>query len=1291
MNEELTFQIMDWRHSHKDNDDNSEEVYYIQLFGRDANNKSVYVEVTGFEPYFYVEIPESWGEDKVDNLHKYMQRRVYYKFKESTLKYKIVKKHKFWGFTNDKYFKFVMFKCKNYDAMKAYARLLENPISDFTLGTNIELKLYESNIDPLLRFMHTQNLSACGWATVKNYKELEDSINCDINITAKFSDVVPCTGRDVEIQPFIIAAFDIECVSEDGSFPRAERDGDKIIMIATTFSKYGEDDCYYRHIAVLNGCNPVEGADVVSCKTEKELLIEWSKMIRKQDPDFITGWNIFGFDEKYIYERCKKFDVIPRVSKLGKLKDLQSEWVEKELKSSALGDNLLYFFDMVGRVHFDLMKLVQKDYKLSSYKLDYVSSYFFRGKVKNYAIQEHSTIIETDSVIGIKAGQYTTIIYNDGVADYEHMNGKKFKIVQLTKNSITVDGEIDTSILNKKYQIFWCQIKDDVKPKEIFTKFYGSNKDRTELAQYNIQDCELCNKLTSRLQVVVDTISMANVSNVPAYYLFIRGQGVKIFSLVSKACRLHEYLIPVIKKEDDKNWTRIYGFVKEWYEHTKEKRSKDLSQVLNNDMFVKDDIKNEYAVWAHHKSKSDREFIEEHIPTLSNLEKWCQTQKDSKLRLPDEKKTNLEEIEGWQWNASKKKSIIDFTKKHHIITEYQENDDEDDEKSMDENYVDINYDADGFEGAIVFPAKKTVFLSPISVLDYNSLYPNSMRFKNLSHESIVLDEQYMNLPDYEYSTIIYDNLSKTKTTKCIFAKKKDGTPAIIPSILGDLLSARKQVKNRMENEKDPFRKKILDRMQLALKVVANSLYGQTGASTSPICMKEIAACTTATGRYMLQYSKDFVEVVYKDLIECTQVSEKKLLRHLERAYNSSLKYFKQAVGSLNEPDEENGKYDRLRYRDMYQEELDLLEITHEFPDKKFAGGGNLYTNKQTFCTYFCQFIKELLTGYTINPKIVYGDTDSVFFNMVITEDSTGKALKDKLGLEKSFKLGQMASTVICALLQDPMKQEFEKTMWPLIMLSKKKYVGNTYEHDTEHFYQKNMGVVLKRRDNAQIVKIVCGGIVDQLLNKHDKQGAIKFTRKVLKDMIDGKYPIDKFTITKTLRSDYKNRNSIAHAVLADRMSWRDPGNKPMSNDRIPYAYIVMDERYKKELNEYKDYERKQKKQFDKMHVHEEDVDNAFSLMQKPKMNTDKKTSGKIEKDLQGDKIETPEFIIKNNLKIDYKFYITNQIMKPALQFLELIANNAESIFQEAIDYEKNKSTGCVNMKPTKAITDFCLN
>ena len=133
--------------------------------------------------------------------------------------------------------------------------------------------------------------------------------------------------------------------------------------------------------------------------------------------------------------------------------------------------------------------------------------------------------------------------------------------------------------------------------------------------------------------------------------------------------------------------------------------------------------------------------------------------------------------------------------------------------------------------------------------------------------------------------------------------------------------------------------------------------------------------------------------------------------------------------------------------------------------------------------------------------------------------------------------------------------------------------------------------------------------------------------------------MDKFIITKTLKGNaltkseriieakkpkeqrtYAERTRIVHAVLADRMADRDPGNKPSSNDRIPYVYIET----------------------------------------------------KKEPELQGERVETPEYIITNKLKIDYLFYITNQIMIPSLKFLDLIIDNASNVFNEYIIKEENR-------------------
>ncbi len=134
------------------------------------------------------------------------------------------------------------------------------------------------------------------------------------------------------------------------------------------------------------------------------------------------------------------------------------------------------------------------------------------------------------------------------------------------------------------------------------------------------------------------------------------------------------------------------------------------------------------------------------------------------------------------------------------------------------------------------------------------------------------------------------------------------------------------------------------------------------------------------------------------------------------------------------------------------------------------------------------------------------------------------------------------------------------------------------------------------------MKDIYGGVIDILMKEQNIQKAIEFLKQSLQDLVDERVPMDKLIITKSLRSGYKNPKAIAHKVLADRIAARDPGNKPTSGDRIPFVYTV---------------------------------------------STNKKA-------LQGEKIETPSFIVEHGVKIDYAFYITNQIMKPVQQLFALV-------------------------------------
>jgi DNA polymerase elongation subunit (family B) len=358
-------------------------------------------------------------------------------------------------------------------------------------------------------------------------------------------------------------------------------EGDPIIQIGTVFHRYGEKEPYLRHILVIGPeenmkkediCDSMEDINITvqQCFTEKELLLEWSKIIKKEDPEFITGYNIFGFDFRYIQDRVSELFIhnkkchykwgcnhkceFNQFYNMGKINSTKYEAgfhsnkkcssKYQKLASSALGENDLNYIMMDGRILFDIQKEVQKGHNLESYKLDNVASHFMRGKIKEI----NDLIIITDNIGHLKDGDYISFRLHSNIGEELYNNGKKIKIIKIEGKKIKLSDRLEIDL--SKYKVEWCLNKDDISPQDIFDKhkqIKGGSKARAEVAKYCIQDCELCINLLLLLDIIPNNLAMANVSYVPASYIFLRGQGVKVTSVVSRMCSLRNTRMPDLK------------------------------------------------------------------------------------------------------------------------------------------------------------------------------------------------------------------------------------------------------------------------------------------------------------------------------------------------------------------------------------------------------------------------------------------------------------------------------------------------------------------------------------------------------------------------------------------------------------------------------------------------------------------------------------------------------------------------------------------------------------------------
>lgn len=1061
-------------------------------------------------------------------------------------------------------------------------------------------------------------------------------------------------------------------ISLSAVFPKLE--GDKVTFIGSTFMKYGDENPYMNHCIALNTCSDLTIANSIleSYSTEKEVLLAWQKLIQRENPDIIIGYNIFGFDYEFMFRRAEENNCIEQFLKLSRNvdeicanrnKDTMRYSIEESSIQIASGQHDLRFIKMNGRLQIDLYNFFRREENLTSYKLDYVAGHFIGDYIKslNYLCDANDdstantytceTEIKTTNMTGLLEGSYIHFEEIGHSVDY-YKEGAKFQVLSVNKGagSFVVSGKVAPDMQKK---VRWCLAKDDVTPKDIFRMTNGTADDRAVIAKYCIQDCNLVHYLMNKVDILTGFIEMAKICSVPMNFLVMRGQGIKLTSYIAKKCREKRTLMPVMEKGTDD---------------------------------------------------------------------------------------------------------------------------------------------DGYEGAIVLPPKCDLYLdNPVACVDYASLYPSSMISENLSHDSKVWTKEYDlagnlirltgeqntagefiydNLPDYEYVDLKYDTYTYIRkkpgaaaekvrcgVKHCRFAQFPDGKKAIMPSILQELLGARKATRKLIPQQTDDFMKNVLDKRQLGYKLTANSLYGQCGAKTSTFYEMDVAAATTATGRKLLTYAKRIIEECYGDSVYkskhglvntkaeyiygdsvanytpvyvrtmgscelnvCTieQLAEKygnnawfksgkeekeycelenietwtdKGWTKLHRVIRHELALHKRMIRIITESaivdvtddhslltkdgtaispkdvelgmellhtptpnemrfafeigsDDSNDSYNSIVNMDillknvtMCQQNIDDLEnderlniteteqlklaklcllakkggisyvLSENLDTGKYnmhiAKGNNPNKIKNLREINYAGYVYDLTTenhhfAAGVGDMIVH-NTDSVFFTFNLAKPD-GTPIRGKEALEITIELAQEAGHLASSFLKGPHDLEYEKTFMPFCLLSKKRYVGMLYETDPNKCKRKEMGIVLKRRDNAPIVKDIYGGIIDILMKEKDIQKAIDFLRGCLQNIVEEKYPMDKLIITKSLRSGYKNPMQIAHKVLADRITARDPGSKPSSGDRIPFVYIH---------------------------------------------NTNKKA-------LQGEKIETPTYILEQGLKIDYSFYITNQIMKPVQQVFALV-------------------------------------
>jgi DNA polymerase elongation subunit (family B) len=538
--------------------DHSGKEFIVHLFGKTSEGHSIRCDVKGFRPFFFLKVPEgppSIQRKAQSAVKQYIHRHICYPAVVASIEVTLCERKELYGFTQDKVVPMLKLTMPSLAVFRDVKNLFLNKFSEPELSKLFEKSdvlgdpygskaptVYEANLDPMLRFLHLRNIKPCNWVSINSIEHEDLDSENETIIECNWTDVDPCDSPPAPTAPFRIASWDIECMSKSGAFPVANK-GDPIIQIGVILATLGSKDIPEKHIFVLGTCDTIPEGIVHTYATEKALLLGFFQWVCNTDIDIFMGYNIFGFDEKYAWERCEQlgiseFDEIQKLNRLSEEGGIM-KLEEKRLSSSAMGDNFLYLWNTPGRLRIDLYHYIKRGYPLSSYKLDDTSRHFLGESVKS--IQEKVDAWEL--TIGstkqdVAKGRSVVLLNAAGDTLCE-----KLDVLEYDTNRLIVSFPED--VLADEVST-WAVVKDDLTPKEMFKMHEQGSSERAIIARYCIQDCQLVLDLFKKLDVFNNAMSMANVCSVPVSYIFLRGQGVKIESLMFKYCYERSQCIQVL-------------------------------------------------------------------------------------------------------------------------------------------------------------------------------------------------------------------------------------------------------------------------------------------------------------------------------------------------------------------------------------------------------------------------------------------------------------------------------------------------------------------------------------------------------------------------------------------------------------------------------------------------------------------------------------------------------------------------------------------------------------------------
>lgn len=220
------------------------------------------------------------------------------------------------------------------------------------------VSVYHHRVSPENAFMARTGVRCFTWIDIgENAHAKRPCVTrCDVEVGVHFS-VVKTVVDDPPPPPVLRAcAFDMETDGLDHTVH-------EIRMISTLTTD---------HNPILFSRWPIdtdEGYDVRVYPAESDLIQAFCNHVVAMNPIFLTGWNVYGFDIPFLWERAK-------INKIESVSFSAMSWMKrtpkptrKTMASSAFGHNDVFDDDLQGIICLDGYLIARKSLQLESYSL----------------------------------------------------------------------------------------------------------------------------------------------------------------------------------------------------------------------------------------------------------------------------------------------------------------------------------------------------------------------------------------------------------------------------------------------------------------------------------------------------------------------------------------------------------------------------------------------------------------------------------------------------------------------------------------------------------------------------------------------------------------------------------------------------------------------------------------------------------------------------------------------------------------------------------------------------------